>query len=65
MRAQVATEHRLAYSPTEAAAAVGSSRQFIYDRIADGTLKSVTHGKRRFIPRAALLAFVGADGDAD
>ncbi len=58
---------RLAYSPAEAAEALGVSRATINIHIADGTIPSVKLGGRRLIRRAdleALLTGEGAHGDA-
>jgi excisionase family DNA binding protein len=55
--------NRLAYSPTEAATAIGCSRQFIYDQLANGKLRSTTVGKRRFIRAADLDALLGGGDD--
>lgn len=45
---------RLAYDASEAAAALGCSRQTIYDLINAGSLRSLKFGGRRFIPVAAI-----------
>lgn len=45
---------RLAYSPAEAAKALGISRANLYGLIADGSLASFVLGRRRLIRPAAL-----------
>lgn len=50
---------RLAYKPAEAAEIIGVSRQFIYTLIQRGQLRTVSLGKRRLIPRSALLELLG------
>jgi excisionase family DNA binding protein len=57
---------RLAYSPAEAAAALGCTRQHIQNLIARGELASVKLGRRRLIPRQVLTDLLGHhDGDDD
>ena len=55
---------RLAFSPAEAAESIGVSRQFIYDLINRGQLRTITLGSRRLIPRSALLELLG-EGEYD
>jgi len=45
---------RVAYSPNEAARALGLSLNHVYDLIRSGTIPSVRLGKRILIPRAEL-----------
>lgn len=45
---------RLAYSPAEAAQALGISRARLYQLLDDGTIPSVKLGRRRLIRRQAL-----------
>lgn len=54
---------RLAYSPDEAAAALGVTRQHIYALMARGQLRSVKLGRSRRIPADALEALVSADAE--
>ena len=57
--------NRIALSPTEAATALGVSRQHIYDLMARGVLPSVKlGGKTRRIPVAALENIVSGGNDA-
>ena len=57
---------RIAYSPDEAARAVGFSRNGLYAYIASGELRSFKVGrKKRLILRADLLAFVERTARAD
>ncbi len=55
---------RIAYSPTEAAEALGVSRQFVYNMMAAGLLRSVKLGRARRIPAAEVYALVGGGPDA-
>jgi excisionase family DNA binding protein len=50
---------RLAYSPSEAAAALGCTRQHVQNMIRRGELRSVTLGRKRLIPRQALAELLG------
>lgn len=45
----------LAYSPAEAANALGVSRARLYQLLDDGTIPSVKLGRRRLIRRQALV----------
>lgn len=45
---------RVAYSPSELAAALGTSRTWVYMRMEDGTIPNVRLGSRRFIPRSVV-----------
>jgi excisionase family DNA binding protein len=45
---------RLAFSPNEAAEALGISRAKLYEELASGRLRSLRAGKRRLIPIGAL-----------
>lgn len=53
------TAERLAYSTAEAAESIGVSRQHVYNLIRHGSLRTVTLGKRRLVPRSALLELLG------
>lgn len=56
--------NRLAYSiPGTCEALGGVSRQFLYDLINSGRLKSFRVGARRFVSRQAILDFI-ADAEA-
>ena len=48
---------RLAYSPTEVAAALGVTRQHIQNLINRGEIPSTKLGRRRLIPRSFLDQF--------
>ena len=52
---------RLAYSPAEFAAAIGSSVSFIRLELSRGKLPSVKRGRKRLIPAAAAREYAGAD----
>jgi excisionase family DNA binding protein len=45
---------RVAYTPTEVAAALGCSRVFIQNLIARGEIRSFKLGRKRLIPRAVV-----------
>jgi excisionase family DNA binding protein len=53
-------DDRLVYSVAEAGALLGISRAFAYELVARGELPVIRLGRRRLVPRAALLAFIGA-----
>lgn len=55
---------RLAFSPDEAAAALGLGRTTIYQLLTAGAIRSVKVGKRRLIPRNALDEFLDESGAA-
>lgn len=50
---------RLAYSAADAGAVTGLSRQTIYNLINAGELRTVKVGRRRLVPRSALLELMG------
>lgn len=54
---------RMGYSPSEAAKAIGVSRQHIYALMAAGRLRSVKLGSRRIIPADALEALLAGSDD--
>ncbi|WP_298333227.1 helix-turn-helix domain-containing protein [Asticcacaulis sp.] len=49
---------KLAYRIDEAVKASGLGRSFLYERMADGSLKSIKIGGRRLILRDELVAFL-------
>jgi excisionase family DNA binding protein len=49
---------KLAYRIDEAVRATGLGRSFLYERIADGTLKSFKIGGRRLIAHSDLESFL-------
>ena len=53
-----ATGDRLVYTVTEAGELLGISRAFAYELVARGELPVVRLGRRRLVPKAALLALV-------
>ncbi len=55
---------RLAYSPQQAAEALGIGRTLIYQLIDSGSLRSLKIGRRRLIPRDAIVELL-ADGGAE
>lgn len=50
---------RLAYSPAEAAEALGVCRQTIHNLIVRGEIRSVKIGRSRRIPAAELVRLLG------
>ncbi|UDF03280.1 helix-turn-helix domain-containing protein [Asticcacaulis sp. AND118] len=54
---------KLAYRIDEAVKASGLGRSFLYERLADGSLKSVKIGKCRLIMRDELLRFLSGEPD--
>jgi excisionase family DNA binding protein len=59
---QTASEDRLVYTVAEAGELLGISRAFAYELVARGELPVVRLGRRRLVPKVALLALVGAGG---
>jgi excisionase family DNA binding protein len=53
---QEATVDRLAYSPTEAAEALGIAPSYLYELLNAGVIPSSKWGRRRLIRRDALIA---------
>ena len=58
-----AAVERLAYSVTEAAAALGTSRSWVNAQITAGTIPSVRIGGRRLISATTLAALVAGEED--
>jgi excisionase family DNA binding protein len=56
-----AGNERLVYSVAEAGALLGISRAFAYELVARGELPVIRLGRRRLVPKAALIAFVGLE----
>ena len=52
---------RLVYTVTEAAVLLGISRAFAYELVARGELPVICLGRRRLVPKVALLALVEQD----
>lgn len=48
----------LAYSPAEAASALGISRARLYELLTDGTIPSVKLGRRRLVRHEALTTLL-------
>jgi excisionase family DNA binding protein len=53
---------RLAYTPTEAMAALGISRSLFYRLVGSGQLHTVKAGSRRLVPASAIAELL--DGKA-
>jgi excisionase family DNA binding protein len=58
--ASAAHEERLVYSVAEAGALLGIYRAFAYELGARGDLPVIRLGRRRLVPKAALIALAGA-----
>jgi excisionase family DNA binding protein len=58
-------EDRLVYTVAEAGALLGISRAFAYELVARGELPVIRLGRRRLVPKVALLALVEADRPND
>jgi excisionase family DNA binding protein len=56
---EAASSERLVYSVGEAAVLLGISRAFAYELVARGELPAIRLGRRRLVPKGALLDFVG------
>lgn len=54
------TAPRLAFPVDEACKALATSRQRLYDLINSGRLRSFKEGKRRYVSRAAIEAYIAA-----
>jgi excisionase family DNA binding protein len=52
-------EDRLVYTVAEAGELLGISRAFAYELVARGELPVIRLGRRRLVPKVALLALVG------
>ncbi len=52
---------RLVYTVAEASALLGISRAFAYELVARGELPVIRLGRRRLVPKVALLALIEAD----
>jgi excisionase family DNA binding protein len=60
----MAERDRLVLTITEAAEVLGISRAFAYELCARGDLPVIRLGRRRLVPKKALLALVGGDVEA-
>ena len=58
----VAGDDRLVFTVAEAGELLGISRAFAYELVARGELPVIRLGRRRLVPKVALLALVGAGG---
>ena len=59
---RVAGDDRLVFTVAEAGELLGISRAFAYELVARGELPVIKLGRRRLVPKIALLALVGAGG---
>jgi excisionase family DNA binding protein len=59
--AALPSDDRLVYSVAEVGDLLGISRAFAYELVARGELPVVRLGRRRLVPKVALLALLGAD----
>ena len=68
IRTLQAPDDRLVYTVAEAGELLGISRAFAYELVARGELPVIRLGRRRLVPKVALLTLVGQtsaeDGDA-
>ena len=55
----------LVFTVPETAELLGISRAFAYELVARGEIPVIKLGRRRLVPRLALLALVGQGGRAD
>jgi excisionase family DNA binding protein len=60
-----APEERLVYTVAEAGELLGISRAFAYELVARGELPVICLGRRRLVPKVALLALVGVSAGED
>lgn len=58
-------EERLVHTVSEAAELLGISRAFAYELVARGELPVIRLGRRRLVPKRALLALVGPEPSGD
>jgi excisionase family DNA binding protein len=56
---------RLVYTVAEAGELLGISRAFAYELVARGELPVICLGRRRLVPKAALLALVAQGTGSD
>ncbi|WEK59408.1 MAG: helix-turn-helix domain-containing protein [Candidatus Brevundimonas phytovorans] len=59
-----ANDNKLAYSPAEAAEALGVGRSTIFDLMKNGQLRRVKIGAKTVIPRSSLEALLAETPDA-
>lgn len=59
-----ANDNKLAYSPAEAAEALGVGRSTIFDLMKEGRLRRVKIGAKTVIPRSSLEALLAETPDA-
>ena len=59
-----ANDNKLAYSPAEAAQALGIGRSTIFDLMKNGQLRRVKIGAKTVIPRSSLEALLAESSDA-
>ncbi|MGD0881295.1 MAG: helix-turn-helix domain-containing protein [Acidimicrobiales bacterium] len=58
-----ASDDRLVFTVAEAGELLGISRAFAYELVARGELPVIKLGRRRLVPKVALLALIGV-GDS-
>jgi excisionase family DNA binding protein len=59
IRTSQTPDDRLVYTVAEAGELLGISRAFAYELVAWGELPVICLGRRRLVPKVALLALVG------
>jgi excisionase family DNA binding protein len=57
------SDDRLVYSVTEVGELLGISRAFAYELVARGELPVIRLGRRRLVPKVALLSLLGSGLD--
>jgi excisionase family DNA binding protein len=64
-RASSWNDDRLVYTVAEAGELLGISRSFAYELVARGELPVIRLGRRRLVPKVALLAILEPDSSDD
>lgn len=59
-----ANDNKLAFTPAEAAEALGVGRSTVFELLQTGRLRRVKIGAKTVIPRSSLLALLGETPDA-
>ncbi len=65
IRTPQTADDRLVYTVAEAGELLGISRAFAYELVARGELPVICLGRRRLVPKVALLALVGQTSAGD
>ena len=59
------SEDRLVYTVAEAGQLLGISRAFAYELVARGEIPVIRLGRRRLVPKVALIALIAEGFDPD